>query len=88
MDDMMPIADAAMAVGVSVDTLRTWTLSGRLGGSVFTTDQGRLVPRAEIERLIGDRAATVAIGVTAWAPTLPPRRSPEYSPLRKIVPRS
>jgi excisionase family DNA binding protein len=77
---MMTIAEAAEAVGVTVDTLRTWVNTGRVEGSVFTTRHGRLIPSPEVERLIGERAATAAKGETDGAPLLPPKRPPVYSP--------
>jgi molybdopterin-binding protein len=48
----LPIADAARALGVSVDTLRRWDRAGKLR-TVRDERNRRLVPAREVERLGG-----------------------------------
>jgi len=48
------IGEAAEMLGVSVETVRRWQASGRLGGSRTTGGQ-RLVPVAEVQRLLSER---------------------------------
>ena len=88
MDDMMTIEDAAAVLGITVDTLRTWVRTGRIERSLFTKRHGRLIPRSEVERCLEERKVATKRGVTAWAPLLPRKESPIYSPLRKIGSRS
>ena len=83
-DSMMSIADAAEAIGVTVDTLRTWALTGRLAGSVFATREGRLVPRSEVERLLAERETASQRQPSDWVPLLPPKQPPVYSPPRVV----
>lgn len=53
-DDVLRIGQAATLLGVSVDTLRRWEEEGRL--RVERSEGGhRLVPLAEVRRLLGDR---------------------------------
>jgi len=53
-DDHVRIGRAAEMLGVTVDTLRRWSETGRI--TVTRTDGGqRLVPIEEITRLIGER---------------------------------
>jgi molybdopterin-binding protein len=61
---MVPIGEAAKALGVSVDTLRRWERSGRLE----TRRDGRnrrLIAVAEIERLGGHMPTLVGDGFSA-----------------------
>ena len=83
-DSMMSIAEAAEAVGVTVDTLRTWALTGRLAGSVFATRDGRLVPRSEVERLVAEREMAIHRQPSDWVPLVPPKQPPVYSPPRVV----
>lgn len=54
MDEELRIGDAAQWLGVSVDTLRRWAKDGRL--NVVRTAAGqRVVPRAEVSRLMSER---------------------------------
>lgn len=54
MQDHVRIGRAAEMLGVTVDTLRRWSEAGRL--TVVRSDGGqRLVPIAELTRLIGER---------------------------------
>src|SRR5712691_3442586 len=46
-------AEAARALGISIDTLRRWDRSGRIRTERDAANR-RLVPAAEIERLKGD----------------------------------
>jgi molybdopterin-binding protein len=55
---MLPIGEAARALGVSVDTLRRWEREGALATERDAANR-RLVPVAEIERLGGHVAAPV-----------------------------
>ena len=53
-DDVLRIGQAATLLGVSVDTIRRWEEDGRI--SVVRSGGGqRLVPLAEVQRLLGDR---------------------------------
>jgi molybdopterin-binding protein len=58
MDRMLPIGDAAKALGVSVDTVRRWELEGTIETARGAANR-RLVPVREIERLGGHVAAPV-----------------------------
>ena len=53
MDDMIPIADAAAMLGLSLGTLRLWAADGKIPGAV---QQGAhrmwFVPRAEVGQLL------------------------------------
>ena len=49
---LVPAAEAARALGVSVDTLRRWDRAGRIRTRRDAANR-RLVPRAEIDRLRG-----------------------------------
>jgi molybdopterin-binding protein len=61
MPRMIPIGEAAAALGVSIDTLRRWERSGRI-----TTQRGpgnrRIVPEAEVRRLGGRTPTRVGTG--------------------------
>ena len=48
-------AEAARALGISIDTLRRWDRSGRIRTQRDAANR-RLVPASEIERLKGARA--------------------------------
>jgi molybdopterin-binding protein len=52
MGRMLPVGDAARALGVSVDTLRRWERSGRITTERDTANR-RVVDEAEISRLGG-----------------------------------
>jgi molybdopterin-binding protein len=53
-NDHLRIGRAAEMLGVTVDTVRRWTETGRI--TVTRTDGGqRLIPIAEVTRLIGER---------------------------------
>lgn len=53
-DDLLRIGQAATLLDVSVDTIRRWEEDGRI--SVVRSAGGqRLVPLAEVQRLLGDR---------------------------------
>jgi molybdopterin-binding protein len=57
--DHVRIGRAAEMLGVTVDTIRRWSEAGRL--TVTRTDGGqRLVPMAEVARLIGERRQATA----------------------------
>jgi molybdopterin-binding protein len=55
-DDDYRIGDAAKALGVRVETLRRWERDGRLTTSRTPGGQ-RLVPAAEVARLLAERRA-------------------------------
>ena len=57
-DAHMRIGAAAEMLGVSVESLRRWQKDGRLE-VVRTTGRQRLVPRSEVQRLLGERRAAV-----------------------------
>jgi len=57
-DAHMRIGAAAEMLGVSVESLRRWQKDGRLD-VVRTTGGQRLVPRSEVQRLLGERRAAV-----------------------------
>ena len=52
MGRMLPVGDAARALGVSVDTLRRWERSGRIATERDSANR-RVVPASEVERLSG-----------------------------------
>jgi predicted site-specific integrase-resolvase len=52
MDDLIPIANAADALGICTETARRWAADGRLAGAVRRGYRSHLfVPRSEVERL-------------------------------------
>lgn len=53
-DDGLRIGQAAALLGVSVDTLRRWADDGRVA-IVRSVGGQRLVPLAEVRRLVGER---------------------------------
>lgn len=55
---MLPIGDAARALGVSVDTLRRWERSGRITTARDSANR-RVVDQDEVTRLRGHVPATV-----------------------------
>ena len=56
-DDMLRIGQAAALLGVSVDTVRRWEDDGTL--DIVRSDGGqRLVPLAEVRRLLAERPRT------------------------------
>ena len=50
------IGEAAKLIGVRVETLRTWERAGKLK-TERTTGGQRVVPQAEVARLLGERRA-------------------------------
>ena len=54
--DDVRIGEAAEMLGVSVETVRRWQTSGRLAGTRTSGGQ-RLVPLADVQRLLGERRA-------------------------------
>jgi molybdopterin-binding protein len=59
LDDRVRIGRAADMLGVTVDTVRRWAETGRI--TVIRTGAGqRLVPIAEVTRLIGERRQATA----------------------------
>jgi molybdopterin-binding protein len=58
MEQMLPVGDAARALGVSVDTLRRWERSGRIVTHRDSANR-RVVEQSEIARLGGHQAAPV-----------------------------
>lgn len=55
-DDALRIGQAATLLGVSVDTVRRWGEEGRI--AVLRSEGGqRIVPLAEVQRLLADRRA-------------------------------
>lgn len=62
MDDSYRIGDAAEIVGVRIETLRRWERNGKLR----TTRSGggqRLIPAAEVARLLAERQAKTRVAV-------------------------
>lgn len=53
---LLTASEAARALGVSLDTLRRWDRAGRIRTRRDAANR-RLVPRAEVERLLGGREA-------------------------------
>jgi len=58
MERMLPVGDAARALGVSVDTLRRWERSGRIAMRRDAANR-RVVAQDEITRLGGHQVAQV-----------------------------
>jgi molybdopterin-binding protein len=58
MERMLPVGDAARALGVSVDTLRRWERDGRIHMQRDGANR-RVVDQAEVTRLGGHVAAPV-----------------------------
>jgi len=59
----VPIGTAATALGVSIDTLRRWERAGKV---TFAREGGRRVlPAAELARLLRDRSASGATRTSA-----------------------
>jgi molybdopterin-binding protein len=52
----LPAGEAARRLGISLDTLRRWDRKGRIKTERDTANR-RLVPLAEVERLLGGREA-------------------------------
>ena len=50
--DWVPVAEAARSLGISLDTLRRWDRQGKIRVERDAANR-RLVPGAEIERLLG-----------------------------------
>jgi len=62
MDDMIPIAEAARLIGVSVGMARGWALKGTFVGVAHRGPQGRLfVPRSEVNRVRAERDARTEV---------------------------
>jgi molybdopterin-binding protein len=55
----VPAAEAARALGISLDTLRRWDRQGRIRTERDSANR-RLVPTAELERLRGSQAHDVS----------------------------
>ena len=72
MDDMIPIAEAARLIGVSVGMARGWALKGTFVGVAHRGPQGRLfVPRSEAVRIRAEReerAEASTSGPASWVP--------------------
>ena len=49
MSELLPTSEVARALGVSSESVRLWTRSGKLAS--VKTPLGRLVSRAEVERM-------------------------------------
>jgi molybdopterin-binding protein len=58
MEGMLPVGDAARALGVSVDTLRRWERAGRITMQRDAANR-RVVSQQEITRLGGHQVAPV-----------------------------
>jgi molybdopterin-binding protein len=56
-DQMLRIGQAAELLGIGIDTLRRWESDGRLT-TIRTTGGQRLVPIAEVSRLLAERRRT------------------------------
>ena len=54
--DLLLSADAAVIAGVTPDSIRNWTRTGRLP-SVATPGGVRLIRRGDLDRLIAERAS-------------------------------
>ncbi len=54
---LLPAGDAARLLGISLDTLRRWDRSGRIATERDTANR-RLVPKSEVDRLLGRERAT------------------------------
>jgi molybdopterin-binding protein len=63
-DNGYRIGEAAKALGVRVETLRRWEREGKLSTSRTAGGQ-RLVPAAEVARLLAERRASSAQGRTS-----------------------
>jgi molybdopterin-binding protein len=61
---MVPVGDAARALGVSVDTLRRWERSGRIATARDAANR-RVIDQDEITRLGGHVAAPVDASFSA-----------------------
>ena len=59
MGRMLPVGDAARALGVSVDTLRRWERSGRIATERDSANR-RVVPESEITRLRGRKQQSLS----------------------------
>lgn len=74
MDDMIPLADAARILGITPETLRTWTHTGRVAGVTMIPRRGphqvsgRCVPRSEVERLRQERGTVGHQKPSDWTP--------------------
>jgi molybdopterin-binding protein len=64
MDRLLPIGEAARALGVSVDTLRRWERDGRLD-TVRDHRNRRLISAADVERLGGHEPVRVGDAFSA-----------------------
>ena len=53
---LLPVGEAARRLGISLDTLRRWDRDGRIRTERDAANR-RLVPVAEVERLLGGREA-------------------------------
>lgn len=71
-DDMIPIADAARLIGVSVSTARSWVLKGMIVGAAHHGRRGLIsVPRSEVVRVRAEReerAEASKLKPSSWVP--------------------
>ena len=56
---LLPAGDAARLLGISLDTLRRWDRDGRIETERDSANR-RLVPKSEVERLLGREQATLS----------------------------
>jgi len=64
MSHLLPIGDAAKALGVSVDTVRRWERQGKIT-TVRDDANRRMVPEAEVQRLGGREPVRLGTGFSA-----------------------
>ncbi len=60
-DELLTTASAALIAGVVPDTLRLWQRLGKIQPAFVTPTRIRLYRRADIDRLVRDRAARRAV---------------------------
>ena len=53
LEELLPPGQVARQLNISVELVRTWMRSGRI--RYVSTRLGRLIPRAEVERIAGER---------------------------------
>jgi excisionase family DNA binding protein len=64
-DKLIPIADAAEALGTSVSTLRWWVQIGKIGSN--KPGRQRLIPVSEINRIIRESRTPARIQTESLA---------------------
>lgn len=64
MSHLLPIGEAAKALGVSVDTVRRWERQGKIT-TVRDEANRRMVPEAELQRLGGREPVRLGTGFSA-----------------------